>query len=367
MAAVNGSATCAIALNNTSLVGTPLFYVPLEQVHHLSIATYIHIGTTTVLIWDVVDNLRNDFRLFFSFRFGIPTFIYIVTRLSLLAYAIGRTVILTTPVKDCGPYERALNALLIIFLSFTTLFFYIRVCAVHAMNRFIIVIYGIGWLATVAMTTTVTKTFTVHRVGPFCLERVQGHLLSPTVIVLLVNEIFVYLAVTYKVYTLILNKHISVAKKLKLLAFGSSLPVLSSVILQDSQLYGLIIVLTKAFLILTITGLQQPTNIMFIICHLVLVNVLSCRVYRNIRMSVEQWEARNGTSIDFRTTARNGHVFQDTGAQRPSSPSPSSCRRSDLVLDTIHSSMTSFHEPPLSYEKQSQDRIYTVRRDTSSA
>uniref|UniRef100_A0A8H8CI56 Uncharacterized protein n=1 Tax=Psilocybe cubensis TaxID=181762 RepID=A0A8H8CI56_PSICU len=267
MTDVNGT-TCANALNTTTLTGTPLFFVPLEEVHHLSIATYIHIGTTAVLIWDVVDNLRSDFRLFFSFRFGIPTFIYIVTRISLLAYAIGRAVLLTTPVEDCGALERTLNALLIIFLSFTTLFYYIRVCVLHSMSRTIIILYGLSWLATVGMITTIAKTFTVKRVEPFCLERVNGTLLTPTVIMLLINEVLVYGAVAHKVYTCFLNKQPSVAAKVKILVCGTSVPAFSNMILQDSQLYGLVIVLTKAILVLTVTRVSRPTNTMFIICHL---------------------------------------------------------------------------------------------------
>lgn len=109
------------------------------------------------------------------------------------------------------------------------------------MNRYIVSFFGLAWLATAGMTSTLAQTFRVHKPegSPYCYEQVEGHLLVPTVVVLLVNEIFVYIAVTYKVYSLFLDKHLSVTRKLKLLTFGTSFPVLSSVILQDSQLYCL--------------------------------------------------------------------------------------------------------------------------------
>ena len=61
-----------------------------------------------------------------------------------------------------------------------------------------------------------------------------------------------------------------------------------------------IIVLTNGFLIVPATHLRPPTNIMFIIFHLVLVNILSCRVYRTVRAKLDEWRAHHAnTNRDF--------------------------------------------------------------------
>ncbi|KDR70188.1 hypothetical protein GALMADRAFT_41759, partial [Galerina marginata CBS 339.88] len=265
---------------------TPLIYLTPQLAHQINVATYIHIGTTTVLIWDILDNLRNDFKLIFSFKIGLPTVLYFLTRATLLAYSLGRAVLLTTPVENCATFQIALNVLLVVFVSCTTCFFYIRVCAIYDLNRYIIAFFGTTWLATVAMSITFAHTFTAHHIEPttYCTERIQGYYLGPTTAILLFNDVLIYLAITWKVYHIFRDAETTMGQRLKQLVFGASLPVLSKVILQDSGLYCLMIVLTKVLLVITIARLQPPSSIMFIICHLVLVNIYSCRVYRNIKM-----------------------------------------------------------------------------------
>ena len=42
--------------------------------------------------------------------------------------------------------------------------------------------------------------------------------------------------------------------------------------------------MTNPFIVACVYVFAAPISVMFLVCHLVLVNVLSCRVYRNMRM-----------------------------------------------------------------------------------
>ncbi|KAF8952699.1 hypothetical protein BDZ97DRAFT_728094 [Flammula alnicola] len=66
--------------NATTIVSTPLQFFPPHLAYQLSVAIYIYIGCTAVLIYDVLDNFKNDFKLLFFYRMKLPTVLYFVTR-----------------------------------------------------------------------------------------------------------------------------------------------------------------------------------------------------------------------------------------------------------------------------------------------
>ncbi|KAF8908160.1 hypothetical protein CPB84DRAFT_1767454 [Gymnopilus junonius] len=345
-------AATANASTILDVTSSPLVYLPSHLAHQITVATYIHIGMTAVLIWDVVDNLRNDLRLLFSFKFGIPTLVYFITRYSLLAYSLGRTVLLTSPVDNCDTLQYVLNGFLIVFVSSTTLF---------STSAYAGSFFGIAWLGTVAMSGTFYKTFSAEHIG---------RLLAPAVILLFVNDVLVYAAITWKVVG---------GQRIWYWILGMPLPVWSRAVLQDSQVYYLIIVLTKGFLIVSATNAEQPIKTMFLICHLVLVNILSCRIYRAVRMKLEEWEARDPpTNLDFES-GRPGHggdaVYGVTSSgtvhyrERAASLKSSMSRKSDIILE-MQPSMSAdapIHEREGANTRgggeEKQASIYVVNRD----
>ncbi|KDR70190.1 hypothetical protein GALMADRAFT_43546, partial [Galerina marginata CBS 339.88] len=267
---------------------TPLIFFSPQLAYQLSVATYLHVGSTGALLWDIIDNLGNDFRLLYYYKIRLPTVAYFVTRISLLGFCLGRAVLLTTPVADCSRLADALNALLIVYVTSTTGLFYLRVCAVYNMKRIIIAFFGTTWLAAIAMILTFSKTFMATPVENthFCGESIRGHFLGPTSFVLVTNDVLIYLAIAYRIHEMFLASDTSVRRRFNVLAFGTSLPVLSKALLQDSQSYFLVVLITKGFLAISAYTFGAPLNVMFIVCHLVLVNILSCRVYRNIKLGL---------------------------------------------------------------------------------
>ncbi|KAF9560828.1 hypothetical protein CPC08DRAFT_462642 [Agrocybe pediades] len=271
-------------------VSSPLVYLPPELAHQVNVALYIHIGSTTLLIWDVLNNLRNDYRILSYYKAGFQTIVYFITRITLLVYALGRTVLLTAPMQDCGKLQMVLSGFLAVFVSGTMLSFYLRVYALYPDNRRVKILYGVWWFAVVGMSGTFALSFTAEHLGPtdYCIEGVKGHFLGPTAILLLVSDSFTYVAVTYRLYNLFLDSESNTQERLRLVVFGASLPIFWKVVLLDSQLYFMVNLFTKVLLVFTVHLWTAPRSVMFFICHLVLANILSGRIFRTIKMNYDR-------------------------------------------------------------------------------
>ncbi|KAF8972545.1 hypothetical protein BDZ97DRAFT_1692232 [Flammula alnicola] len=311
----------AYEANATTVVSTPLQLFPPHLAYQFSVAIYIHVGCTAVLIYDVLDNFKNDFKLLFFHRIRLPTVIYFITRITLLAYTLARAVFLTLPLENCSTYYDALNALLIIFVASTAALFYLRVCAVYNMNRIIVTFYGLLFLAVIGMLLTIPQTFTTAHIATtqYCGESLHGPLLGPAGIVLIVNDALVYCAIAYRIFHMFLSDSETTTRaKFSQLAFGTSLPIISKALMMDSQLYFLVVFITNPFIVICIYVFEAPLSLMFLVCHLVLVNILSCRVYRNIKMGL-------GTDVAMPRNGIPNHarplVFISTETERTMDPS----------------------------------------------
>ncbi|PPQ72826.1 hypothetical protein CVT26_003335 [Gymnopilus dilepis] len=307
--------------SNVGDLSSPLLYLPPHLARQVNILIYVHIGTTAVLIWDFLDNLRSDWKLAFSSKFGLPSFLYFLSRACILVFALGRAALITSPIGDCARVERVINVFPIVFVITNTLLFYIRVLAIYNRNPFIIAFFGFTWLAGAGMSTTYYLAIGAQNIGPtdYCIETLQDphHLLGGTAIVFLMNDVLLYTAIIWRIYFMFLDyAGITVKQKFRTLLFGKSLPILSKVILLDSQMYFLVIILTKATLVVGMFRFQTPFNVMFVICHLVLVNILACRVFRSLKMGIN--EEKELQSIFMNLTKSNHIVRPPTFAVRVS-------------------------------------------------
>lgn len=150
------------------------------------------------------------------------------------------------PIADCSKLENVINSFLIIYVASTTGLFYLRVCAVYNMQRAVVISFGASWLAAIAMILTFSKTFSAVHIEntQFCVEQVHGRFLGPTSFVLVANDVFIYCAIAFRIYTMFLNSHTPIRQRFDILAFGTSLPALSRALMQDSQLYFLYVIIT---------------------------------------------------------------------------------------------------------------------------
>ncbi|KAF8184801.1 hypothetical protein BJ912DRAFT_974113 [Pholiota molesta] len=189
-------------------------------------------------------------------RTRIPTILYFVIRLSMLAYCLGRAVLLTLPITDCGRLAQVLNALLTINVICLTGLCYLRITIVYSENRCVVVFFGLTWLSV------------RDHPGPFGV---------PALAALALNDTLIYFAIAYRIYNIFLTYDFGMMhleRKLAVIAFGASLPTVG-------QLYCLIIVISKAC-VLIVVSIDEDKNFVFLIAHLVLTTILVSRVYREL-------------------------------------------------------------------------------------
>ncbi|KAF9531345.1 hypothetical protein CPB83DRAFT_848883 [Crepidotus variabilis] len=277
----------------------------------LNIATYIHIGATAVLVWDVINNLGNEYRLMFRYKVRVPAFIYFCARIALTTYMIGRSVFLTAPIPRCQEFLTFLSVALVLNVSAITSLFTLRLCAVYNMHKLILILYGILWLAGIGLMARFVEAFRAVPIGEsgFCLEVVNGSFLAPLLTALLFNDTLIFVLITYRVYMMYLKSGAPISRRLSLFCFGTSLPLLTKALLQDSQLYCLVSVLSKALSTYFAYKYQGPLQ-MFVVVHMVIANILCGKIYRKIRMSpnlhVLPTQTTNLNSMEFRSRSTNG-------------------------------------------------------------
>ena len=148
------------------------------------------------------------------------------------------------PVGDCDTIGRVVNIFPTTFVLFTGLLLFIRVFAIYNRNYYIGIAFATPWLGAVAMTASYYKTMGATNIGPtpYCLETLNDshHLLVATYVLLFVDEALVYLAVVWRIYLMFLDHaRTSLSQKFRVLVRGATLPILSRIILLDSQMYFL--------------------------------------------------------------------------------------------------------------------------------
>ncbi|CAA7262491.1 unnamed protein product [Cyclocybe aegerita] len=251
---------------------------------------------TVAYVWDVLHNLHKDYVLLTKHRISFVTVAYFLSRVAGLVYAVGRALLLTTQVDDCRRLELANMSFLTICLCLDTLLFYVRVCAVYCNDTRIVVFFGLCWLVVVSTAALVPLIFadSVMHILPtkYCVELLysRSRSLKPTSLAVMVYDVFVFFATSYRFYQLYSAEGTSIPKGLKIAFFGASMPAFSKAMLHQSQVYYLIIALWKngSLVCWLIFGAKQQ---LFVLMHLapatvVLSNILTCRVFRNTKLGL---------------------------------------------------------------------------------
>ncbi|KAF8154873.1 hypothetical protein B0H34DRAFT_799606 [Crassisporium funariophilum] len=286
-----------------------------------SFAIYVHVGSLSVIVWDSLHNLRNDYRLLFHHRITFPTIAYFVSRITGFGYILARTIYLTIDSNNCVRFEDALIVLGCTFVAANTLLSYLRVCAVWNWNKVIVGIFGLLYLASVGGGLTITKGIRGAQFPgtDFCFDIVEGNYISAALFILLVNDTAVFLAITYGVSSMLQDT--TIKGGIQRAFFGKSLPAFSKALLQDSQFSYFITVLSNAATVAWFyTSTPDPHSafrLVLVATYIVSVNIMFCRVFRNTKLGFIQTTAisrqypMSGMSESARTKEQQGTAASD--------------------------------------------------------
>ncbi|KAF8180715.1 hypothetical protein K438DRAFT_1725414 [Mycena galopus ATCC 62051] len=263
---------------------------------------YVPVGSSAVLIWDILSNLKADYMLLFKCRLAWPVAAYFVSRTTCAAYVIGNAVFLTYPVGICHAFNLALGVIYTVAIPSTSLLFFFRVRAIYGCTRAATVVFGLLWIAVLATSTIGPIATRGVNIGPtrYC---ITGEVVDYAGAIGLAPGMFdtaVVLAISYK---LIRNAHVehpSWKQKARAFFTGAYLPSFSRSLIVDGQIYYLITAISNVvtFILPCLPGLAIPYRSLLVVTNVTLTNVMACRVYRHTRLDLAQ------QSFMFPTTHR---------------------------------------------------------------
>jgi len=263
---------------------------------------FLGVASLSVLLWDILDNTRNDFRLLFRYRLGLPTIAYFLSRVSVLGFTIVSTILSTTSSIDCTTIDAVFFTFFLIGMMSTLFLSYYRVCAVWHWNRFIIGFFGISWLAVAASSLPLVKFVRgVVATGGFCTLATSEFIMAPF-ITSFFNHAVVFLAITYGVCRNTIGRDLNFRDCVGLMLGKSSL-MFSKALLHDSQVsYIIIMGIALTTLVWYHVCMNLEVNTQFqlalVMPYVALVNVMICRVFRSTKLGLysKVWVQSNNSN-----------------------------------------------------------------------
>ncbi|KDR70733.1 hypothetical protein GALMADRAFT_230017 [Galerina marginata CBS 339.88] len=270
---------------------TPLAFFPEDAAWQLTVLNYTTVGALAVFIWDVLNNLKNDYKLVTQYRIGSPTVIYLLARWSTVASLVCNAIEYTAPIGNCRQYGLQTGWLYPLAYSSTALLFFIRVRAIYHGNYFVAAFFLILWLGVLVGTSTIPWAIRAAEIGPteYCFTggNVPGYLAASGAITL-VFDTLVYLAITWKLTRdLYIARHRSDGGAWALFT-GGNLPMFSKGLLQDGQVYYLSTTSVHLLNMILFNVHSIPIAYRFIlgVPTQVIMNIMACRVFRNTKFGV---------------------------------------------------------------------------------
>ncbi|KAJ3506387.1 hypothetical protein NLJ89_g6892 [Agrocybe chaxingu] len=312
---------------------TPMAYLPPELAYQVTIAIYILVGSLGVMVWDILDNLRGDYWLLFNFPVRAPTIAYFVSRLASLGYALSSTIFETAKTGNCRSFQKGLDWLYPISVPATSLLFFFRVRAVFDRDRRVVGFFAFMWLAVLAGCLTVTQGVEGAEIGDtrFCVNASLESYVAAAAIIPLVNDTLIFLAITWR---LMQNANVEPSLKggVRTLFFGDYMPAFSKALLQDGQVYYLTTVSISLLTVIMLYVKSVPVTYqtMFTVPNIVLMNVMACRVFRNVKFG------------KFRETPLSSNRRDNDRSRHSGLPIPVSfasrarARNTEVLVTTVH-------------------------------
>jgi len=261
-----------------------------SQAFEARFVAYLHVASLSILLWDILNNVRNECRLLFHHHLGFPMLVYFLSRLSVLGFALVATIFLTTPSLACTAFEATFIVFFITAVVSTLFLSYLRVCAVWHWNHVIIGLFGLSWISVVASGFAVINAIKGNELENYCEEIIVGRKILAPFITSFVNHTIVFLAITLGVCKNTLGRNLTLRDCFWLM-LGRGLPTFSKALLHDSQVCYII---TMGIAITTIAWFCiwqdiEPTSAFRIglaSLYVVLVNIMICRVFRNTKLGL---------------------------------------------------------------------------------
>ncbi|KAK7435629.1 hypothetical protein VKT23_019584 [Stygiomarasmius scandens] len=83
-----------IRLPTQRVPSMPSTFTLVELAEAAQTSRYVAIGSLMVLVWDILTNLDDEIEIYSGHKFGVPTVVYLLSRIASLACAVNLTLYL---------------------------------------------------------------------------------------------------------------------------------------------------------------------------------------------------------------------------------------------------------------------------------
>ncbi|KAF9485506.1 hypothetical protein BDN70DRAFT_910127 [Pholiota conissans] len=295
---------------------TPMAFLPPEAAVQVTIKNYTTVGITAILVWDVLSNLGEDYKLLTRHPIRFPTIVYFLSRISIIVYIIACVIFDTAPIDHCKKLGQILDWFFPVVQSSTSLLFALRVWAMYGHNYFVRSLVIITWLAVVGSTLTVGLGLEAGNIGTtsYCIYTRSTPYIALTFVVPLIHDTFVFIAITWRLVSNMLVDY-NLSRGLRMIVFGTYLPIFSKILLQDGQRYYLT---TLTISLITVIIFYLPFSpsykILLSLPNTVLMNIMACLVYRSTKLGLRNSEESMGVAqLHFKISATSTTRLQRDG------------------------------------------------------
>ncbi|KAJ6533990.1 hypothetical protein DFH09DRAFT_122872 [Mycena vulgaris] len=262
------------------------------------ITVYVLVGCTAVLIWDVLNNLRNDYMLLFKQRFHVASGAYVVSRLASLVYLLGFTIFFTHSIQACNTAFVAISSFYPLVVSASTFLFLFRVRGVYGGDRLVTAAFGLLWLAVVG--TSMAIPFRTNAIGlgdpRHCvLVNIGAYTTASAIagITLTVYDTLAFFAISYRLVSNFWHsEELTRGEQVRTFFSGANLPAFSKALFTDGQMYYMITAVTNCVTILlvyipsTVLDADSIYHGVMVLPSMTVLSIMACRVYRNTKLRV---------------------------------------------------------------------------------
>ncbi|KAJ6566442.1 hypothetical protein B0H19DRAFT_940181, partial [Mycena capillaripes] len=271
-----------------------------------------------VLVWDILNNLRNDYSLLFRNKMTPATAAYMVSsRIASLVYTLGFTLFATYPLPACNTAFIAFNTFYAVTVSSSAYLFFFRVRAIYGGSRAVTVIFGVLWLAVLATSITVPVSGRGTSIGdpPQCLSLARhGAHGGSSGITITIHDTIVFFAISYRLVANFAHAQQTRGDQVKELFSGASLPAFSKSLFMDGQMYYMVTVVTN--IVTTVMVYVRTSSSLYhgllVIPNVTLTSMMACRVYRNTMLGLTRV---GGEELSLPTLANGHQSIQLSGVQ----------------------------------------------------
>ncbi|KAI3618170.1 hypothetical protein WG66_005699 [Moniliophthora roreri] len=223
-------------------------------------------------------------------------------RLIALIILMGTVIFLTVPLdRYCSIFALIGLSLLPTFVIAESLLLFFRVRAIYLGQRRVVMAFLVLFLIVVASSALIPFTGTGSPAGPtnsYCTvsESTNMQLSAVLIIIPLINKIFIFLAISYKLVPPRFEEGESahwqkwLVLDLRTWAFwrGKDLPMLSRTLWQDGQIYILIFILTTVVAVVPMSVANVPViyRSIFLVPHIAIENSMNSYLFRSIRATM---------------------------------------------------------------------------------